>query len=231
MTPEERGRLLTTLARCKTGDLKSFFVAYDLGHAFENDQNRYDSRPKKIADAIDVAERRDGDDRVLRAAVDEFGLGDLLATYVSPGLPELIEELVQHPDWSNVQRALASAAAQVHTDPAGAITASRTAIESVCKHICDERGIVYKNSDDMSALYKKTVQALSISPGQRDDAAIRQILQGAVTVVAGIAALRNAFGDAHGKGKGVPDTPGAYGMLAVNMAAGVTRLLLHAHRR
>lgn len=224
--------MLAALARHSGGDLKSFFLAHDLAYAFENDRNRADSKRKKVADAVDVAERRDGDDRVLRAAVDEFGLGELLAAYVSPGLSELINELEHHADWSGVQRVLTSAAAEVHTDPAGAITASRATIESVCKHICDERGIGYENSDDMSTLYKKTVRALNLSPsGHHNDTAIRQTLQGAVTVVAGIAALRNALGDAHGKGKAAQEALEPYAMLAVNMTAGITRLLLYVHDR
>lgn len=215
-----------------SGDLKSFFVAHGLGDAFENKQNRVDNKPKKIADAIAAAERRDGDEHVLLAAVDEFELGDLIADYVAPGLPELIDAVQQRPDWVNVQRALSAAAEEAYTNPAGAITASRSAIESVCKHICDERGAGYKDSDELPVLYKKTVQALNLAPEQHgNDAAVRQMLQGAVTVVNGLAAVRNAFGDAHGKGKGVPGTPEAYGAVAVNMATGVTRLLLDAHNQ
>lgn len=177
-----------------------------------------------------MAERRDGDDRVLLAAVDEFGLGDLLAAYVALGLPELADDLATRADWVNVQEVLTAAAAEAYTDPAGAITASRAAIESVCKHICGERSVEYKDSDDLSALYKKTVRALNLAPDQHsDDAAVRQTLQGAVTVVGGIAALRNAFGDAHGKGKGAPATPEGFAVLAVNMATGITRLLLDTH--
>jgi hypothetical protein len=224
--------VMDALAKSTGGALKSFFVAHGLGDAFENKQNRVDNRPKKVADAIAAAERRDGDERVLLAAVDAFELGHLIAAYVVPGLPELISAVQQRPGWENVQRMLTAAAAEAHTNPAGAITASRSAIESVCKHICDERGADYKDSDDLPVLYKKTLQALNLTPEQPDiDRAVQQTLQGAVTVVYGLAALRNAFGDAHGKGKGVPGTPEAYGALAVNMATGVTGLLLDAHNQ
>jgi hypothetical protein len=221
---------LDTLAARTAGELKAFFVAHHLGGAFENAQNRGDNKRKKLSDAVDAAERRDGDERVLRAAVDAFGLGHLLAAYVAPGLPRLVEELTQRTDWVNVQQVLTAAATEVYTDPAGAITASRSTIESVCKHICAERGVEYKDSDDLPVLYKKTALALNLAPEQHgDDAVVRQTLQGAVTVVSGLAALRNAFGDAHGKSKGFPGTPEAYGVLSVNMAMGVTRLLLDAH--
>ncbi len=230
MTPAERSRLLGALAERRGGELKSFFVAHDLGSAFENERNRSDSKLKKIADAIDAGERQDGNDRVLLAAVDEFGLGDLLAASVAPGLADLVADLAQQADWLNVQEVLTMAAAEAYADPAGAITASRSAIESVCKHICNERHIQYRDSDDLSTLYKKTTRTLNLAPEQHgDDGAVRQTLQGAVTVVAGLAALRNALGDAHGKGKGVPGAPETFAILAVNMATGITRLLLDAH--
>lgn len=232
MTPAERRRLLDELAKATVGKLKAFFLAHGLAHEFDNPSNRVDNRPKKLADALDAAYRRDGDDRVLLDAVEVFELGDLIAGYVAPGLPELVEDLQQHADWAHVQRALTTAAAEAYTNPAGAITASRSAIESVCKHICEECGIEYKDADDLSALYKKTAKALNLAPEQHgSDAVLRQTLQGAVSVIGGMAALRNAFGDAHGKSKGMPDTPEPYGVLAVNLAAGVTRLLLYAHEQ
>lgn len=225
----ERSHVLDALASRTGGDLKSFFVAHHLGQAFENASNRGDNKRKKIADAVSAAEQRDGDERVLLAAVEAFELGHLIGEYVAPGLPELVDQLRRRVDWVNVQGALAAAAAEAYVNPAGAITASRSAIESVCKHICGERRVAYSDSDTLPTLFKKTVRTLSLAPEQHGDAAVRQTLQGAVTVVDGLAAVRNAFGDAHGKGKGVPGTPEAYGALAVNMATGVTRLLLDAH--
>lgn len=228
MTPVERDRVLEALAEHSGGQLKSFFVAYSLGGAYENSTNRGDNKRKKIADAVQVAEDQDGDERVLLAAVEKFELGHLIAAYVAPGLDELISEVEQRPNWVNVQRALTAASAEAHTNPAGAITASRASIESVCKHICDERGVAYADSDDLSSLYKKTARVLNLAPEQHGDS-VRQTLQGAVTVVSGLAGLRNAFGDAHGKAPETPDTPEVYAAVAINMAAGVTRLLLDAH--
>jgi Abortive infection C-terminus len=223
--------VLEALAKRTAGDLKSFFAAHDLGFEFENDRNRFDTKSKKIADAVVAAERRDRGEYVLLDAVETFDLGHLIAAYVAPGLPELVDAVQQRADWGNVQRALTAAAAEAYTNPAGAITASRSTIESVCKHICGERSVAYSDSDTLPVLFKKTVRALSLSPDQQGNAAVRQTLQGAVTVVDGLAAVRNSFGDAHGKGKGVPGTPEAYGALAVNMATGVTRLLLDTHRQ
>jgi hypothetical protein len=212
VTPAERRRLLDALAKPTAGDLKSFFVAHGLGYAFENERNRGDNKRKKVADTVDAAERRDGDDRVLRAAVETFGLGELLEAYVAPGLPQLVEEMNQRADWANVQRALTVAAAEAYTNPAGAITASRTAIESVCKHICEERGVDYKDTDDLPALYKRTVRAFNLSPEQHgDDAAVRQTLQGAVTVVNGLALSAMLLGmhTARARARQTPRTPTA----------------------
>ncbi len=231
MTPDERQRLISALAEYKTGKLKTFFLSHDLAYPFENERNKYESKQKKVTDALAVAETRDGDDRVLRAAIGSFGLGDLVNDYVSPGLSELLQKIDEQSDWASVQNALMAAAANAFTDPASAITASRASIESICKHICEEQGVQYKNSDDLSTLYNKTIGALSQSPSAITDASLRQIMQGSVTIINGLAALRNTFGDAHGKGKEAPRTPESYGLLSVNIAVGITRLLLDLHSR
>ena len=43
-----------------------------------------------------------------------------------------------------------------HEDPEGAITAVRTLLESVCKHILDECGVVYGDNADLPKLYGLT---------------------------------------------------------------------------
>lgn len=57
-----------------------------------------------------------------------------------------------------------------HTDPEGAITAARTLLETVCKHILDERGPAYEG-DDLPALYAKTATLLNIAPSQHTEQA------------------------------------------------------------
>jgi hypothetical protein len=111
-------------------------------------------------------------------------------------------------------------------DPEGAITSARTLIETVCKQVCDRRGVVYDDKDDLPALYGKASKSLSLAPSQHSEEAFRSILGGCHTVVNGLASLRNKISDAHGRG-GRPVRPTArHASLAVNVAGAVAMFLV-----
>ncbi len=64
-------------------------------------------------------------------------------------------------------------------DPEGAITAARTLLETICKHILDHAGIPYdSNKVELHELYKLTANELNISPSQHSEDVFRQILGG-----------------------------------------------------
>jgi hypothetical protein len=112
------------------------------------------------------------------------------------------------------------------TDPSGAITAARSLIETVCKHILDEQSVKYKDSDDLPKLYRTTAKSLNLSPSQHSEQLFRQILGGCQSVVEGLGAMRSRYGDAHGRGKsGVPPAP-RHAELAVNLAGAMATFLL-----
>ena len=126
----------------------------------------------------------------------------LLIADGTPGATAAGEALAKLDDWQAVTRSWTAALNKVTTDPDGAITATRTTLESICKHICDERGVTYEASWDLSRLYKAASSAMEISPDQHTEQIIKQILNGAATLVGGLAGMRNALSDAHGRGKG-----------------------------
>lgn len=112
------------------------------------------------------------------------------------------------------------------TDPEGAITAARTLLETVCKHILDEQGLVYVDTDDLPKLYKATAGSLNLSPSQHTEQVFRQILGGCQAVVEGLGAVRNRHSDAHGRGKqGVRPLP-RHAELAVNLAGTMATFLI-----
>lgn len=112
------------------------------------------------------------------------------------------------------------------TDPEDAITAAQALLESTCKSILDELGIRYEDKWDAGHLYRKTAQALQLSPKGYSEQIFKQILGGLFSISNGLAAVRNAFGDAHGKGKRpVRPTP-RHARLAVNAAGALAVFLL-----
>ena len=60
-------------------------------------------------------------------------------------------------------------------------------------------GKEFEHSGDLPALYKATVQELDLAAKKEDEDSIRQILGSCSGIAQGVAALRNQFGDAHGR--------------------------------
>ncbi|MBX9865298.1 MAG: abortive infection family protein [Burkholderiales bacterium] len=103
----------------------------------------------------------------------------------------------------------------------GAITSARSLLESIFKHILDSSSIDYDDKIELPDLYNLVTKQLNLAPGGYHEDIFKQILGGAKSIVNGFAALRNKFGDAHGKkGATLKDyTPKErHSELAMNMA-------------
>jgi hypothetical protein len=112
-------------------------------------------------------------------------------------------------------------------DPEGAITAARTLLETVCKHILDIRSITYDaNKVELHELYKLTAKVLELSPSQHTEEVFKQILGGCSAIVSGLGTLRNRLGDAHGKGHNSVYPAIRHAELAVNLAGSVSLFLV-----
>jgi hypothetical protein len=174
-----------------------------------------------------------------QSVIDEYGdseLGAILdrfreqrGIHSSPGAAMVGERLSHFTDWDGVQRAWKAALDKVVSDPEGAITAARTMLESVCKHICDERNVTYESGWDLSRLYKAAAIAMNVAPDQHSEQVIKQILSGVTSVVGGLAALRNSLSDAHGRGKRSVRPAPRHAKLAVNAAFAVAGFLIDTH--
>jgi hypothetical protein len=84
-------------------------------------------------------------------------------------------------------------------DYSGAITNARSLVESVLIGIEKEFDPQAPEYDgNLQALYKRAQRLLHLEPDRKDISdALRQILSGLVSVVGGLAAVRNKMGDAH----------------------------------
>lgn len=117
------------------------------------------------------------------------------------------------------------------SDPGGAITAARTLVESVCKHILDAAGIKYDNGADLPNLYGLLAKTLKLSPHLQVDNSLRQTMSGCISIINGLAALRNQIGDAHGPGVTAPTATEDEATLAINVAAAACLFLIAASDR
>ncbi len=84
-------------------------------------------------------------------------------------------------------------------DPDGALTAARTLIETVCKHILTKLNIEFSDKDDINSLYSLTSEALEISASQHIDKESKKVFGNINAIVSGLAFFRNKLGDAHGQ--------------------------------
>lgn len=155
-------------------------------------------------------------------------LRNLLLGDTTPGALAASERLADL-DWDHVQRAWSNALAKVLNDPEGAITATRTLLEGICKHILDERGVAYDDGADLNKLYKQTAAAMDLAPDQHGEQVIKQILSGTMSVVNGLAAMRNSLSDAHGRGKKSARPAPRHATLAVNTGFGIAGFLIDTH--
>jgi hypothetical protein len=113
-----------------------------------------------------------------------------------------------------------------HTDPEGAITAARTLLETVCKHILDKTSTVYAEKDDLPALYRATARQLKLAPSQHTEEIFKQILGGVTATIEGLGALRNRISDAHGQGSKPVRPQPRHAQLTVNLAGALATYLI-----
>jgi len=112
------------------------------------------------------------------------------------------------------------------TDPEGAITISRTLVETVCKQILDSRGVPYKDKDELPTLYGLVSSELNLAPNQHTEEAFKAILGNCTNIVNTIGTIRNRIGDAHGRG-GRPVKPAPrHASLTVNLAGAIATFLI-----
>lgn len=142
---------------------------------------------------------------------------------ITAGLMEFSPSGV-HDIW---QRALA----RRDSDPEGAITLAKSLLESVMKHILDERDIAYSDKADLPDLYRLTAKELNLAPNQHTQENFKRILGGISSIVGELGSLRNRLGDAHGQGKRMVRPAIRHAELAVNLAGSAALFLIETAKQ
>ena len=139
---------------------------------------------------------------------------------------ELISQTLESFDEHGVHAAWRKALERRATDPDGAITAARTLLETVCKHVIEDAGSVYGQNDDLPKLYQAAAETLKLAPSQHSELVFKTILGSCQQVVGSLAALRNRLGDSHGQGKKHVKPKARHAELAVNLAGSMALFLI-----
>jgi hypothetical protein len=116
------------------------------------------------------------------------------------------------------------------TDPDGAITAARTLLETVCKHVLDKAGKTYADNVELPQLWRQCAELLNLAPDQHHEQIFKSILGSCQNIVASLGAVRNKIGDAHGmRPRAVKPKP-RHAELAVNLAGTMASFLVATWR-
>lgn len=112
-----------------------------------------------------------------------------------------------------------------------AIGTAKDLLETACKSILKQKGIIYERSWDLNRLVRETTNQLDFKPNLADDPAaaersIEKILRGLVNTLHGVAELRNAYGTGHGKHADFIGLEPMYARLVVGIVAEIVTLLL-----
>lgn len=147
-----------------------------------------------------------------------------------------LKEKAKALDLDSVHDDFERALTEADSDPADAITAACSTIESVCKCILDGMGKPYPTNKDIKGLVGEVAKHLSLSPGRDDlptewEQDIRTILSGLFNVIGGIGSLRTHAGDAHGKGKNPVPADARIARLAIHAASTVSLFYIETWQR
>lgn len=143
----------------------------------------------------------------------------------APGT-QVIDDILVGFNAESIQVAWQKALDRRTTDPEGAITASRTLLESTCKHILDDAGIDYPENADLPKLWRLCAEGLNLAPSQHQETTFKSILGNCQSIVNSLGTLRNKIGDAHGTGRRPVRPKSRHAELSVNLAGAMASFLV-----
>lgn len=116
----------------------------------------------------------------------------------------------------------------------GAVTNARTLIESISLFIVEnitKEKVEYDGN--LIKLHKNVASLLSMSPGDYDDANLRQILSGVFSIINGVSGLRNDYSDAHGlaPSKTSYKIDERHAILTINLAKTISEYLFLSYEK
>ena len=148
---------------------------------------------------------------ILEGSADSSPIGDSVTRTLTTYSVETVQA-----EWKRIS-------SRLQTDPEAALTSSRSLIESVCKHILEESEVDFNES---SNVYRLTSQLLELAPDQQYQQVFRQLTGACQTIVGSVEGIRNAYGDAHGKGSRRSRPLQRHAEFAVNVAGSLAVFLI-----
>jgi hypothetical protein len=196
----------------------------DVLHPVRRDPDQQEA----LSAALNPILRRDGYALFVSGKISGYPVYNVQETVATGAQPAdvLISGALSSYDESGVHASWEKALDRRARDPDGAITAAKTLVETVCKHILEEAGVSYGDNDDLPKLYSLAAERLNLAPSQHSEQVFKAILGNCQAVVSNLAAIRNKLGDTHGQGKRHSRPLPRHAELAVNLAGSVAMFLI-----
>ena len=180
----------------------------------------------KLVEELNTALHRDGFALMPTRPISGYPTFSIRELAAGTPADAAISEVLSAFDEDGVHAAWRKALNRRSADPEGAITAARTLLETVCKHIVEASTGTLDDNDDLPTLYRKAAEVLNLAPDQHTERTFKAILGSCQNVVNSLATLRNRLSDAHGRGR-KPVRPSArHAELAVNLAGTMATFLV-----
>lgn len=150
---------------------------------------------------------------------------DYLEERVAPGAQAITDTLATF-DADGVQAAWQKALDRRVRDPEGAITAARTLLESVCKHVIEGAEEEYPPNAELPQLWRQAALLLNLAPEQHQEEVFKAILGNAQSIVSNLGSVRNKLGDAHALGPRQVRPRARHAELVVNLAGSMAAFIV-----
>ena len=153
-----------------------------------------------------------------------------------------ISQIAIHFDASYINTQVARIEASVDSDPALAIGSAKELVETCCKTILSERGVVVEEFMDLPKLVKVTLKELKLAPedvkapkketdtAKKAEEAMKRLLQNLGGIAGSLAELRNLLGTGHGPDGKVKGPKPHHAKLAAGAATTFVMFLFESHR-
>lgn len=164
----------------------------------------------------------------------EWQDGKFIDSVSTPGLDDL-SSITKPFEWHHLALQIQRMKESVAVDPSLAIGTAKELIETVCKTILDERGVIITNTPEIPLLTKTVLTELSLVPEgiedeKRGSDIIKAILRSLGTIGNNLAQLRSLYGTGHGKNAKNLALQSRHAKLAVGTAATFVTFLFETHQ-
>lgn len=143
--------------------------------------------------------------------------GRIIAEKLSPSTTSLTQ-LLKAGDFDHIEVEINRALETIDNDPAIAVTAACSLLETLFTAYLEENGIELPSKRSIKPLWSAAQKSLGLDPKDQEDQDVQRILSGMISVVDGVGALRTHAGSAHGRGKLRYRVSGRHARLVVNSA-------------